>query len=329
MHLRALGHRTESEGGWSCVGHPPRQNPQGIEPTAQRLGVNAMTTLAILSDIHGNLPALHAVTEDLVRHSVDQVIVAGDCISCGPFTNEAVEELTANRSLAIRGNSEYYVLDYGSPRAPMGWGDSVRYALPAWLKQHISESSRAVVASWPDSLGLTFPEGPALRVVHGTPTTAWKGLFPQMPEEELRPHLADVREPCVLVGHTHLPMEWKAAGRHFCNPGSVGYPLDGIVHASYLILRSSPAGWEPTFRRVGYDRALVFREYARQDFVSHCGLLGTLVVEGFRQARPFVAAFLAWRDAHCADAPLTGDLYNRFEADGPCRYLERAYQVNL
>jgi protein phosphatase len=77
-----------------------------------------MTKLAVLSDIHGNLPALDAVISDLKNFDLDQVIVPGDVISFGPFSRQAAEIVIKNGWSAIRGNNEYFLLDYKTPRSP-------------------------------------------------------------------------------------------------------------------------------------------------------------------------------------------------------------------
>jgi len=65
-----------------------------------------MTKLTILSDIHANLPALEAVIEDLSQFKVDYVIVAGDVINLGPFTQQTVQRVIESKWAVIRGNLE-------------------------------------------------------------------------------------------------------------------------------------------------------------------------------------------------------------------------------
>ena len=75
-----------------------------------------MTKLALLSDIHGNLPALEAVMTDLRNFEIDQVIVAGDVINFGPFSRQTAEIVIEMGWPVIRGNNEYFLLDYNTPR---------------------------------------------------------------------------------------------------------------------------------------------------------------------------------------------------------------------
>lgn len=80
-----------------------------------------MTRLAVLADIHGNLPALEAVIEDMAQFAVDHVVVAGDSINVGPFSREVLEVISARNWAVIRGNNGYYVTEYQTPRMPAHW----------------------------------------------------------------------------------------------------------------------------------------------------------------------------------------------------------------
>ncbi len=62
--------------------------------------------LAILADIHGNLPALEAVLRDAEQHAIDEIVVAGDLVTHGPHPNEAMRLLRAGHSRMIRGNGD-------------------------------------------------------------------------------------------------------------------------------------------------------------------------------------------------------------------------------
>ena len=77
-----------------------------------------MTRIAVLADIHGNLPALNAVIDDMARFAVDHVVVAGDSVNWGPFSREVLEIIAARKWAVIRGNNAYYALDYATGRAP-------------------------------------------------------------------------------------------------------------------------------------------------------------------------------------------------------------------
>ena len=77
-----------------------------------------MTRLAVLSDIHGNLPALKAVIAEIEQEGLDAVVVSGDVVNWGPFSREVLERITTLGWACIRGNNEYYLLDYGTVYNP-------------------------------------------------------------------------------------------------------------------------------------------------------------------------------------------------------------------
>ncbi len=285
-----------------------------------------MTRLAILADIHGNLPALEAVQADLAQFSVEHVIVAGDVVNWGPFSAAVMERVADAGWAVIRGNNEYYLIDHDTPRAPKHWRD---YTLIPWLKRQLAGRWHTAIAAWPDTLCLRFPDAPAIRIYHGSPQHNADHVFPSTPDEEAAAKLTDVEESAVILAHTHLLMERRVAGWHILNPGSVGVPLDGLFSASYLVLDGDADGWRATFRRVPFDYAPLFAEFERQGFVEECGVIAQLAVDEFRTARLRVYPFLQWRAATWPDAPLSFELLGEFAKADVWDYTPLGFHVNL
>lgn len=285
-----------------------------------------MTTLAILSDIHGNLPALEAVMRDLAKVHVDQVVVAGDVINWGPFSAECVDIVAREGWAVIRGNNEFYLLDYDTPRAPEAWHDQTQWPLLPWLREHLQGSRHHRIAAWPDYISLRFPDAPPIRVVHGSCRSAWESLFAIDDETINAPKLAGVEERFIIAGHTHLAMDIRVAHWRVFNPGTVGAPLDGIAGAQYMLLHTAGDHWHPEFKRVAYDPAPLFAEFERQSFASRCGTIGQMVMEEFRASDLVVLPFLNWRKVECADAPITPALYEAFKRVDARQYAPPAYR---
>jgi len=285
-----------------------------------------VTRLAVLSDIHGNLPALEAVRAELAGLAIDRVVVAGDLVNWGPFGAEVLELVTAAGWAVIRGNNELYLLDFETPRAHGEWSDRSQYPLLPWLRRQLNGHWHHVVAAWPDTLSLRFPDAPPVRVVHGAPGDHWRGLYPRFTDAEVEAALAGVEEPVVVAGHTHLPMDRVAGRWRVVNPGSVGVPLDGAVAAAYALLEGDAAGWRATFRRVPFDVTRVLREFERQGFVEECGLVGRLVVEEFATAKMQLVTFLNWRAERCPDEPLRLELFEEFQRADWHRYTPAPYR---
>ena len=116
-----------------------------------------MTRLAVISDIHGNLPALEAVMTDLATYKVDHVVVAGDSINWGPFSRQVLEVITAQNWAIIRGNNEFYSLDYDTSRAPKHWSS---FTLPPFIHEQLGDQWLNVIAIQPDTLSLRFRDAP-------------------------------------------------------------------------------------------------------------------------------------------------------------------------
>lgn len=287
-----------------------------------------MTRLAILADIHGNLPALEAVIDDLARFEVDSVVVAGDVINWGPFSPEVMERVTGEGWAVLRGNNEFYLLDYKTPRAPAAWHNRDDYPLLPWLVEQLAGRWHNVIAAWPDSLLLCFPDAPPVRVVHGSPRSASEPIHPITPAPEVEEIVRGVAETTLIAAHTHLAMDRRVGGLHLLNPGSVGVPLDGDLSAAYMLIDGDERGWHATFRRVPFDYAPLFAEFERQRFEERCGVIGRLVVDEFRTARLRLHSFLVWREVHHPGAPATAALLEQFYAADIWEYTLPAYRIN-
>jgi predicted phosphodiesterase len=288
-----------------------------------------MTTLAILSDLHGNLTALEAVLADLKNFAVDQVIVAGDVINFGPCSRQTAEIVIEKGWPVIRGNNEYFLLDYDTPRAPAEWDDPVQFAPTAWLDRQIPREVKAQVACWPDTLNLRFHDAPPIQVFHGAPNDPWDSIYWTLTDEEITKLLSAIEADFVICGHTHLPMDRQVGRWRIFNPGSVGVPLDGIFSAGYMLLEGDEQGWTPTFRRVPFDYQAVFDTFEKSGYNRECGPMGRLVVGIYKHARPMLG-FLRWRNVHRPDHPISDELLDEFLAT--CKwweYAHSAYRINM
>ena len=288
-----------------------------------------MTKLAVLSDIHGNLSALEAVISDLENFEVDHVIVPGDVISFGPFSKQTAELVIEQRWSVIRGNNEYFLVDYKTPRAPPEWNDPVRFAPTEWLDRQFDQKLKTLIASWPDTLNLRFRDAPPIQVFHGTPDSSWDSIYWTLTDEELEKLLCDVEADYVICGHTHLPMDRQSGRWRIFNPGSVGVPLDGIFSASYMILEGNEQGWKPTFRRIPFDYEMVFEEFEKSGYNKESGPIGKLVLEIYKTARPLLG-FLRWQEIAKPGAPLTEALVDEYLSTANWwEYAHRAYHINM
>ncbi len=182
--------------------------------------------LAILYDLHGNLPALEAVLDDAAAAGADRFLLGGDYALFGAWPAETVARLEALHGATwIRGNGERWTAD--PSQAPL---ETVREAARA-CAQALGEEVASRLATLPPEAVLD-----GVRYVHGSPGSDLIGLLPR-PAEDEEQLLAPVRERRLVAGHTHMPFERVSAGGiALLNPGSVGMPFDGDPRAAYALL---------------------------------------------------------------------------------------------
>ncbi len=284
-----------------------------------------MTRLAVLADIHGNLPALQTVIDDMAQYAVDQVVVAGDSINWGPFSREVMEVIWERRWPVIRGNNELYLLDYETERAPAHWS---RFTMPPYLHDQLGHGWVNFIAALPDTLQLRFRDAPPIRVCHGIPGDPWTAITPQSSVAQIRRWLRDISERAVIGAHSHIALERHADDWLIFNPGSVGVPLDGEHSASYMILDGSENGWQlAAHRRLPIDVTPLLDEYERTNFVERCGVTAQLVIEEFRTARLQLAAYIEWKQKRHAGKEDSLKLLREFrELDDLAPYIPPAYR---
>jgi predicted phosphodiesterase len=291
-----------------------------------------MTRLAVIADLHGNLPALEAIIDDMAQYAPDAVVVVGDLINFGPFSAEVLARVFDLGWAVIRGNHEFYLLDHDTPRAPDHWRT---YTTPGWLRRTIPPDLQRRVAALPDTLTLYYPDAPPLRVVHGYPDTHWDGMYPSTPDDEAIAHYRGVREESIVCGHIHLTQTRTLRENGRCwrifNPGSAGLPLDGRPgEAPYLILDGSVDGWQPTFVRARCDPAPLIAALSSDAYSTAHGPFAPLYADEMRTARLRVWPFNLWRAKRYPGLDATAAMSAEFLAlgDGIWDWTHRDFWLN-
>ncbi len=230
-----------------------------------------MPRLAVLSDIHGNLPALEAVLADVARHAVDATVNLGDIASGPLWPRETLARLMPLALPTIAGNHERQVLA-GGPR--LGPSD-------AFAAAQLDDAQRAWLQALPAARRLDD-----VHLCHGTPDddlTMWLETLDRAAAGGVRAATAaevgararptiTAGATLILCGHSHVPRAVALdAATTIVNPGSVGLPAwrddddpttgveTGSPHARYAIVERGPGGWDVTLRAVAYDWAAAAR----------------------------------------------------------------------
>ena len=256
--------------------------------------------LAILSDVHGNMPALEAVLADAQALGAGQVIVAGDSTG-GSHSRQAVERLRERGATVIRGNNEDYVLDYDEGRAPADWYVASRWAPMRFVWEQFDAAGLEYLASLPHER-VVAPEGvERVRVVHGSPGSTRRHVLPGGDERVMREFrqsginvagcmpvheaLASVEEPVLVCGHSHIQWVWQVDGRLAVNPGSVGGPINGDWRAQYAVLAWQGGGWQVELRAVAYDRAAAWLDADESGFLDVGGAFARACLLNIEEGR--------------------------------------------
>lgn len=181
--------------------------------------------VAALYDIHGNLPALEAVLDDVRQANVDAVVIGGDVVP-GPMPVECLARLRAERlpMHCIHGNGEREVLAWRrgeeSPAIPATYRDAMR-----WVAHVLTEEDAAWLAGWRPSLSLFGTELGEVLFCHATPHNDTDIFTRETPEDELRPAFSSVAARLVVCGHTHMQFDRLVGEIRVVNAGSVGMPF--------------------------------------------------------------------------------------------------------
>ena len=212
--------------------------------------------IAVLSDIHGNLPALDAVLAALKPY--DAVWQLGDVVGYGPQPDEVVARLADEGAIGVRGNHDAAAV---GDLETDSFNEDARTAVE-WTADRISPETRTWLSALPQ-LAVDQP----FTMVHGSPRDpTWEYVFSTA---VARDNMGSFETTHCLVGHTHIPMVFRERGtsveavqplgrrpvrldgqRLIANPGSVGQPRDGDPRASALLLDTDKRSLE--WRRVEY-----------------------------------------------------------------------------
>lgn len=237
--------------------------------------------LAVLADIHGNLPAFQAVMADLdLQGPVDRILVAGDMI-CGPDQSAVLQELLGRDAIMIQGNNDSAVARIAAGTAPPYVYTAKQFSLRRWSCEHLTREEIAFISALPEQRVVSLPGADPIRMVHGSPDSINELVIPpdcgisraqitrMVPDynpNRLAEILQAASEPVLIFGHTHLPWHAWIDQRLAINPGAVCFPENGYIGAQYAILTWDGARWLPEFHAVRYDMEAARRAHEMSGF---------------------------------------------------------------
>lgn len=213
--------------------------------------------IAAIYDIHGNLPALNAVLEELEEINPDTIIIGGDIVS-GPMPGETLERLLSldGKVDFIRGNGDReVVMAFDGKELPFAMSEKGREKTK-WVAEQLTQYQRDFLSELPASITIPVDGLGDVLFCHATPRSDEEIFTPLTPPERLNHLFSDIQQRFVICGHTHMQFERSLENTHIYNAGSVGMPFADKPGAYWLLL--SPKGIE--FRCTSYNFEMAAQE---------------------------------------------------------------------
>lgn len=194
--------------------------------------------IAVIADIHGNLPGLQAVLADIKTRRVEKVFCLGDLVGYGPWPNEVVELLRASPVHCLQGNYDQSVgeelmacgCDFSSEEAARVGEISLNWTIDA-----TSDQNKVWLRELPAFHRVEL-SGQRLLLVHGSPRQNNEYLTVDYPADQLQAFLDEADADVLCCGHTHLPYHRQIGSKHVINAGSAGKPKHGNPNVVYQIV---------------------------------------------------------------------------------------------
>ncbi len=215
--------------------------------------------IALLSDVHGNLPAFEAVLADVEKEGADSIWCLGDLVGYGAQPDACVALAAERCEVCLAGNHDLVV----TQEIPISDFSSSAAAAALWTREHIGRDALEFLRGRP-----AYDHGREPALYHGSPRDpVWEYVLLRLQAEECMDLMAGR---VAAIGHSHMAL-WFArarsgevdggraesgheadisAGQWLLNPGSVGQPRDDDPRAAWLLLDTE--GWKVRWRRVEY-----------------------------------------------------------------------------
>jgi protein phosphatase len=188
--------------------------------------------IAVLSDIHGNIPALDSVFQDIRLRDINRIICLGDLVGKGPHSSKAVDLIKENCETVVKGNWDDFITKPNE-------SDTIK-----WHQGQLTQQQKEYLRNLPFSVEF-FMSGRFIRMFHASPRSVYDRIQPWDQFERrlslfensiYTKNICEERKPDVVCyGDIHNAYIQNFEGKTLCNVGSVGNPLE-ITQASYVIL---------------------------------------------------------------------------------------------
>jgi putative phosphoesterase len=224
--------------------------------------------IAVLCDIHGNLPALQAVLAEVEEVGVDLIVFGGD-VAAGPMPVETIELLAgySPRARFVRGNADRLMVESFDGTRAVGEGPD------SWPAGMLNRTHRDFLSSFEPTVEVAVDGLGLVLCCHAGPDSDEVPIItPDTPDEVIAEALASTRAGVVTAGHTHMQFDRRVGSRRMVNAGSVGRPYTDQAGAYWALL-----GPDVDLRRTAYDFAAAAEAVRRTKCPDREELAGGIV----------------------------------------------------
>ena len=195
--------------------------------------------VALLGDIHANLPALETVLDHAFSQGIDAIWNTGDWVGYNAFPNQVVTQLRESGAISIVGNYDLKVLRFKKKKKKWRHSKNPRkYLAFRWTYKTLTDSNKQYLRTLPLEIVMRFGKV-SVMLTHGSPVSNKEPLTLETPAERLQLLAGVAGTDIIICGHSHRPFARTIENVWFINTGSVGRSDDGDNRASYAILTLS------------------------------------------------------------------------------------------
>jgi predicted phosphodiesterase len=232
--------------------------------------------VAVVTDIHGNRRALHAVLADLKQVAPDLILHGGDLVFGGTHPGEIIDEISSLGWPGVLGNTDELL--WTEERLTEISTAHLKLApLLGWLRDLIAPMRERVGderLGWLKTLPTVYT-GDGFTVVHASPGDLWRAPMANAADEEIQRTYAELGVPIVIYGHIHVSYVRRLRGMTVANAGSISQSYDGDRRAAYAVID----GENVTIRRVEYDAESEARDLLHSG-LPHAEWLSRILLAG-------------------------------------------------
>jgi predicted phosphodiesterase len=248
--------------------------------------------IAVISDLHGNWPALEAVMNEIRKLGVEKIICLGDMVDPLPASRRVFEFLMDQKTPMIRGNHEdYIVASFENPDHPIN--SQLRFKPVQLVASTFSSREVEALKRLPLQFSIDENSPSGLLLCHASPHSNTRGWHFHKSEDMDR-ELETVVPQTIVCGHWHDPktINWK--DKTLVTAGSVGLPLAEQFEAQFLLLERTPNGWRNQHLTVPYDAEQAISDYIQSGLFHQGGPMAWLLMCELATATRQVGPFFEW-----------------------------------